>query len=227
MDDERSAPTDRGRRRLSPVSMAALVIAVFALTVAASSTATASLLVGSGQIKKDAVQARHIKKNAVQARHITNGAVARAKIKNGAVNAAKLAPEVRAGLEGPEGPQGPQGPQGAPGPQGTPGAPGAKGDQGPAGPAGSNGVSGYEVVEPAAVSIAAGTEQTMNIDCPAGKKAVSGGAYIYSGPGTAPVITASFADPTKNGTRWRVAVRNVLTNSSVAIQPQAICVTVN
>ena len=65
-----------------------------------------------------------------------------------------------------EGPTGPEGPAGAQGPQG------------PQGTMGSVGVSGYEIVT--RTGPIAG-ELTVQVPCPAGKKAFSGG-YSFSGP---------------------------------------------
>lgn len=77
------------------------------------------------------------------------------------------------GPPGPAGPQGPQGPQGAAGVDGQDGIDGAPGPQGPAG------VSGYEHVR-RSVSIPNGAFRTGTLDCPTGKRVLSGGAFLNS-----------------------------------------------
>lgn len=89
-------PLEPGRRRLSPVALAAALISIFALTVALSSTATAALMVGSNQIKKNAVKSKHIKKNAVTT----------SDIKDGTIKPRDLAPATRNRLAGAQGEKG-------------------------------------------------------------------------------------------------------------------------
>lgn len=102
------------------------------------------------------------------------------------------------GAQGEPGPIGPAGLTGASGPQGVQGEPGAVGPIGPAGLAGPQGapgapgLSGYEIV----TSDSAFDSTTTKVgvaDCPAGKVALGGGAYIFpslSDPNryTAPVV---------------------------------------
>jgi hypothetical protein len=82
-------------------------------------------------------------------------------------------------VEGPQGPPGPAGPPGAAGPkgdQGVPGPQGAQGPQGVPGPQGIPGVSGFQVVTSNSAPSAANL-QVHTATCPAGKKAISGGAF--------------------------------------------------
>ena len=65
--------------------------------------------------------------------------------------------------------RGPAGPQGAPGPQG------AQGEVGPQGPAGPAGISGYEVVAEFFYVASEHDNGQATADCPAGKKAITGG----------------------------------------------------
>ena len=84
------------------------------------------------------------------------------------------------GAVGPQGAQGlrsPQGPAGPKGSSGTPGTPGSiepAGPPGPPGPAGTPGVSGWTFVVKG-VGLLSHTSQTIEADCPAGKKALGGG----------------------------------------------------
>lgn len=89
-------------------------------------------------------------------------------------------PQGVTGATGPQGPQGLTGPAGPAGPQGATGATGPQGPAGPTGPAGANGVSGYELVYSGPRTIPAGQRASIQLDCPAGKKAVGGG---YAGQG--------------------------------------------
>jgi hypothetical protein len=68
-------------------------------------------------------------------------------------------------------PAGPVGPQGKMGPQGAKGNAGAKGDTGPPG------ISGYEFAHGSSVSDST-SEKSALVTCPAGKKAVGGGAEV-------------------------------------------------
>jgi hypothetical protein len=97
------------------------------------------------------------------------------------------------GAQGPQGAVGPAGAQGAPGNNGAPGAPGAagpkgdKGDPGAQGPQGAPGISGYEIVSE--VSLFDSTPYKLfSVTCPAGKRAIGGGAYPFP----------SLADPNRN-----------------------------
>ncbi len=128
-------------------SSSVLFLAVAALVLAMAGSATAALMVGSENIKKNAVASKHLKKQAVKAKHV----------KSGAIKAKHLAPEVRKGLAGPAGQKGESGAQGA---------------QGIAGPSGA---SGYQVVTSAAKNINAGSWGAQIVWCPTGKVAIGGG----------------------------------------------------
>jgi hypothetical protein len=97
------------------------VVAYVALFVALAGGAYAAAKIGSGDIKRDAVRAKHIK----------DGQVGEAELANGVSLQGLPGPR---GLEGPQGPPGEQGlmgPQGDEGPQGDPGQPGPPGAAGP------------------------------------------------------------------------------------------------
>jgi len=87
-----------------------------------------------------------------------------------------------AGPQGPAGPSGPAGPAGdtgAPGPTGPAGPQGQQGQQGVPGPAGSSGITGYEHAF-LSVPIPNGGFRTGTLDCPAGKRVLSGGGVLNS-----------------------------------------------
>lgn len=93
------------------------------------------------------------------------------------------------GVPGPVGPQGPAGAQGPSGPAGPAGPKGDTGAQGPAGPqglqgtpgpAGSSGITGYEHVF-LSVPIPNGAFRSGTLECPAGKRVLSGGGVLNSG----------------------------------------------
>ncbi len=86
-------------------------------------------------------------------------------------------PQGPTGPTGPDGPQGPQGEQGPDGPKGDTGDPGPKGDKGEPGPAGPAGVSGYEWVHKTS-EFSDKPHKEIEASCPAGKKAIGGGASV-------------------------------------------------
>jgi hypothetical protein len=87
------------RRRLSP----AVVLAVIALCVALSGSATAALMITGKQIKNNSVAATDVK----------NGSLTGMDVRDKSLTANDFSGSV----------QGPQGPQGSPGPQGPAGSP--------------------------------------------------------------------------------------------------------
>lgn len=158
--------------RVSPT----LVVAVFALVVAMSGSATAALMVNGKNIQKNAIATKHIKKNAVAAKHI----------KKNAVKQKHLAPAIKkqlaaAGTAGPAGPAGPAGADGATGPTGAKGATGAVG------------ISGYQTVSTSVAVKGYADGPTLGYGkalavCPSGKKALGGGAHWQYGTATNVVV---------------------------------------
>lgn len=106
------------KRRPSP----ALVVALVALFVAFSGTATAALVMTGKQIK--------------------DGTITGKDLKNRALGTNKLSKRAVSSLKGQRGPAGPQGAAGAQGPQGPTGPQGPQGPQGPAGPGDDTGEIG-------------------------------------------------------------------------------------
>lgn len=102
-------------------------------------------------------------------------------------------PQGATGATGVQGDTGAQGPQGLPGPKGDTGAQGPKGNtgatgaQGQAGPQGLPGVSGMQVVTANGPSSNANL-QVVTATCPAGKKAISGGAFPIFDTGVSGIV---------------------------------------
>ena len=130
-----------------------------------------------------------------------------------------------AGADGAPGPMGPAGPQGADGrpgpagptgPQGPAGPIGPQGLQGPAGPAGAPGISGYQQVTLAGTN-PAGTA----VQCPAGKRVLSGGVTQL---GTFdPTAHVTVSSPTGSG--WLGGIARS-TGASMSYLVFAVCANV-
>lgn len=112
--------------RVQPVVAVVATGAVFAVGLQTSG-AVADRLIGSAQIKSDAVRSRHI---------------ANATITSSDLSAKLRQQMAAAGAPGPKGATGPAGAPGAQGPQGDAGAQGPQGDTGPAGAPGATGARG-------------------------------------------------------------------------------------
>jgi hypothetical protein len=99
------------------------------------------------------------------------------------------------------------------------GAQGPKGDKGDAGPAG---MSGFQMAQGSITNIAPGATHLATVNCPAGKKAISGG-FIGGGDGMATIL--SF--PTDaNGGGWYIRVKNLGAIAATSFQAIAVCVNV-
>jgi hypothetical protein len=118
------------------------------------------------------------------------------------------------------GPQGPQGPQGDKGPQGP------KGDRGPAGPEGPPGMSGYQIVSQSSGG-GSPDHQSATATCPAGKKAVGGGAYLAASAATYFPVAIDMSQPAGGGTGWMAGAREITaTTGTWSVYAYAICVDV-
>lgn len=104
----------------------------------------------------------------------------------------------------PRGPIGPAGPTGSPGPQG------------PQGPAGV-GLS-VSVVQSADISIAANSSGDVRASCPAGARAISGGA-LTNGEAT---LTDSFPSSANGLEDWTTGVQN-MSGNAVTVNAYAVC----
>lgn len=144
-------------------------------------------------------------KASVGAPQIKQGAVNSKKVQDGSL----LAKDFKAG-QLPAGAQGPQGPQGT------------QGEQGPAGPQGAPGISGFQIVEAAPINVDPGRTSQQTVNCPAGKKAISGG---YETSSSTDVTLNRTGPSTTAGAAWYVRITN---NTGVAKtwNAQAVCVNV-
>lgn len=162
-----------------------IIACVATALLVGSGTAVADSLITGADIKNGSVEGRdiargtltqtHVKNESLGSQDLRNGHVLSEDIKNGGVQAVDLADGLRAQLA-----ERAAGDKDAAGPRGTAGARGPKGERGPAG---RDGVSGYESIGPALapwkVDTDPGNRQTgfhnIQVNCPAGKVAVSGG----------------------------------------------------
>jgi hypothetical protein len=133
----------------------------------------------------------------VTGKGIENGTVTGKDVKDRSLGAAELSAAAVDSLTGQ------RGPQGEPGAAGPRGATGPAGPQGPAGPAGPNGITGWELRISPPLSIPSNTGDATHVDCPAGKRALGGGAS-----------TATYnmklvnSAPTDAGNGWVIAYQN-------------------
>jgi hypothetical protein len=164
--------------RPTPAMLVALIALVFAAT---GTAAAAGMLSGS---------------------KLTNNSVTSAKIRNASLGVQDLSSTARSSLRGNTGPQG------NPGTPGTPGTKGDKGDKGltgPQGPQGTPGVSNIQHIEAIHVLLGSQTSSYWYDSCPAGKRLLSGGVYLYDNRQVikiaAPTSTSTFLTQvrTQNG----------------------------
>jgi hypothetical protein len=156
--------------------------------------------VGTKQIRTNGVGSSEIKKNAVTAK----------KVKDGSLLATDFAAgQIPAGAKGATGAQGIQGIQGIPGPAG---------------------VVGAVTVKRTDFTVAAGFASTgTTITCPAGTRAIGGGAYFGNAGSDMALITSapysSGVAATDGGTfdAWRVAFSNPDLLGTASVLGYAIC----
>jgi len=104
---------------------------------------------------------------------------------------------------------------------------GASGSPGSAGTPGTNGVSGYALFATTVKSVKSNSSERLAAvaACPAGKKAIGGGASITAGRGEVFAITTS--QPTPDGQGWRgTAVRTKWYNEKTNESTRSLKVTV-
>lgn len=131
----------------------------------------------------------------------------------------------------PQGAQGPQGKTGAKGARGATGARGETGPRGPAGPTGSAGLSGYEVVNQTFKEVFVqnsggmrGLSEVKTVLCPAGKRAIGGGANLGTNAGQngqQRQVTVSLSGPNGTGTGWSVQLFNNSTSIDTSIDSRS------
>jgi hypothetical protein len=148
------------KRRPSP----ALVVALVALFVAFSGTATAALVMTGKNIK--------------------DGTITGKDVQNRTLGTNKLSKKAVASLIGQRGPAGPAGPQGPKGEAGVQGVQGPKGDTGPAGPQGPKGDTGVAHITTRIAGInldgPMGESKGGAAMCQAGESVVGGGYRLPS-----------------------------------------------
>ncbi len=186
------------RRRPSP----ALVVACAALLVALGGTALAAVAlpdgsVGTAQLADDAVVSAKLRDGSVTSHDIANSTILGTDIRDRTLTKA----DFRKGslLPGPRGPLGPQGPQGEKGAPGT---------------------SGYQVVQNE-TPLTSASPKGVQVLCPPGKKAISGGADV-SGEGRDRISVTENA-PAVDGWQAR-AVELVRTDTPWRLRVYAVCV---
>lgn len=120
----------------------------------------------ASQLPNDSVGSKQIKRAGVAKSDIRGNAIDSARVQNGTL----LPQDFRGGVL----PQGPKGDTGAKGDQGPKGDQGVQGIQGPAGVVGA--VSIARIDEP----LLDGNSNTVDVTCPAGTKAIGGGATVLA-----------------------------------------------
>ena len=129
-------------------------------------------------------------------------------------------------------PRGKKGPQGPAGPAGPVGPAGANGTDG------TDGTSGYEIVREVFPTVfvpnsnGRGLSAAQIVECPAGKRAVGGGADLGTNAtqnGQQRQIVLSASNPTSTGDGWSVQLFNNSNqfDSSIDLEVYAICATVD
>ena len=185
------------------------VVAYLALFAALGGSAYAAVTVTGKTIKDGTVTGRDVKNRSLGTSKLTPAAVSSLTGQPGPAG-----PQGDRGAPGPTGPAGPIGPTGPTGQKGEAGPAGPQGPQGPQGPAGSNGISGWEYrVSSPGFSIPSGDADGGSILCPAGKKALGGGASVESGN-----TYVSSSAPNNSGTGWYVWLHN---KSSITVTAYA------
>jgi len=166
----------------------------------------------------------------VTGKNIKDGTVTGRDVKNRSLGTSKLSTTAVSSLTGQRGPAGPQGEKGEPGPvgpkgeagpAGPKGETGAAGAQGPAGPAGPSGISGWEYRVSSGKYIPPGDNDRGYALCPAGKKALGGGASA-----TYPSASVIDSAPLDGGAGWAVWYRNTSSVSGATVYAWVICANV-
>lgn len=172
----------------------------------------------------------------ITGKNIKDGTITGTDVKNHSLSADKLSQAALTSLANARGPVGTQGPNGATGPAGPQGPKGgtgpvgSKGDTGPAGPqgpAGPSGISGWEVRLSDGVRVMPKVYNSTHADCPAGKKALGGGASTdsnLSAGGSTVVMTSA---PSDDGTGWAIRSVNTSPDTPSTIYAWVICANVS
>lgn len=176
------------------------------LPLALAATALLVALLGStslGEAARDA--ARAVPPFAKKAGYATNA---------GAVGGIKASRKPRPGFLVPLGTDGK-----FPAAVGQAGPPGPKGDTGEAGPAGPVGLSELEIVTAQSVNDTLVGLKTATASCPAGKKAIGGGAQIQSSP----VFPITQSSPLPDLSGWKAQGWAGMPGGAWAVVTYAVC----
>ena len=184
------------------------IVAVTAVVIAVLGTTPLGRAAGGLILPKNSVGAIQLKKAAVNGLKVKDGTLMAADFKAGQIPAG---PKGVPGAQGPKGDPGAQGPKGDKGDAGQPGAPGLPG---------ASGISGWQRLLAGAVAVAAGGTNGSTANCPAGKKVLGGGYYIYDA-----TMIASYSGPISDSA-WHVDVKNI-DNKQGDVQAVAICANVS
>ena len=154
-------------------------------------------------VPKNSVGTPQLKRNAVKPAKLAPNAVRTAHVLNGSL----LAADFKAG-------QIPQGP---------------KGDKGDTGAAGSPGTSGYQTVREQTASNSTSPKQ-LSATCPAGKRAVGGGARLFGFLDNTVLVVSDAEGPDPAGpTSWLANAREVGAGNAAAwgLRVDVICMNVS
>lgn len=157
----------------------------------------------------------------ITGKNIKDGTISGRDVKNRSLGTSKLSATAVGSLTGRRGPAGSQGDSGGRGPIGPKGETGSAGPQGTSGPAGPSGVSGWEYRVSEGKYLPSGVSNPTQANCPAGKKALGGGASATYA--NAYVIDSA---PTNDGTGWVVRSRNT-SPSPATVYAWVICANVS
>ena len=206
----------------------ATAVAYVALFAALGGSAYAAATITGANIKDGTVSGRDVKDRSIGANELTQKA--------------RDALASRPGPQGAPGAQGPKGDQGAPGakgdrgakgdagPKGEPGQAGPVGPPGPQGfpgPQGANGVSGWSY-HTKGITIDPDTYADVTIDCPAGNKALGGGAAA-SGPYQGNYMHGAIVQSAPSGasaTGWAIRYTNGYSQGKMTVYAWVICANV-
>lgn len=206
-------------------------IAYVALFIALGGTsAYAADRLGSSDIARNAVAAKHIKDGQVKSADVRDGSLLAQDFAAGQLGGATAGPGAPGsagarGETGPQGPVGPAGPEGPVGPEGPQGPEGPRGLTGPAGPQGAPGLSGVETVTATNFSNVVRLEATATATCPAGKRVIAGGGDITS-PFPERKVGLVVSRP-MGSDAWTATARTYEPNTGVNMTTWAVCARVS
>jgi Collagen triple helix repeat (20 copies) len=197
-----------------------MLVALLALFVALGGSSYAAITLSTNSVKS-----KHIAKGAVKRADIGSSTVDSGKVADGSLlrvdfATGELPP---AGPKGDKGDTGASGATGATGAQGDPGPQGIPGQAGDRGPQGDPGMSGYQRVVAFDGFGESLTTESRDVNCPAGKKVVGGGAEFVDADRNVAISGSRAIDDDT----WRVTATEVVeTADSRWLDAYAICVNV-